>query len=100
MRSELEAALRLARTLTPEALPEFLGELERVRVTALVRIASPTIENKPDVLLTVEQTAARMNVSENYLYRNSCRLPFARRIGRKLLFSSSGLDLYLKQKAR
>ena len=93
----LEAALDLARTLPPAELPEFLGALETVRVTALARIVAPAVENRPDELLTVEQAAARLNVSENYLYRNSRRLPFTRRVGRKLLFSSAALDAFLKR---
>jgi excisionase family DNA binding protein len=92
----LENLLAVAKTLPPDDLPAFLGALETVRVTALARLASPPVA-KPDELLTVEQTAERLNVSQNYLYRQSRRLPFTRRIGRKLLFSSSGLDLYLKK---
>jgi len=97
MRQELENVLRLAKNLHSSELPEFLGELERVRITALARIISPTIEARPDSLLTVDQTSKRMNVSADYLYRNARRLPFTRRVGRKLLFSSSGLDAYLRR---
>jgi excisionase family DNA binding protein len=97
VRTQLQPALDLARTLPLEELPLFLGELEQIRVTALARITAPAVESKPDELLNVEQTAARLNCSQNYLYRHSRRLPFTRRVGRKLLFSSSGLDLYLKK---
>jgi hypothetical protein len=98
MRPELQSALGLSRTLPADELPLLLGELEQIRVTALARIAAPAGEApRPDELLDVQQTAARMNVSENYLYRNSRRMPFTRRVGRKLLFSSSGLDSYLRK---
>jgi excisionase family DNA binding protein len=97
MRRELEAVLELAGTLPAESVPEFLGEVETIRVVALSRLTALTTVAKPDELLTVEQTAARLNVSENYLYRNSRRLPFVRRIGRKLLFSSSEFDTYLRK---
>ena len=98
MRTELEPVLKLARGLPPEELPEFLGALETVRVVALARIVAPAVDTRPDELLNVPQAAARLNVSENYLYRNSRRLPFTRRVGSKLLFSSAGLDTYLRGK--
>jgi excisionase family DNA binding protein len=96
MRRSLESALTEARILPANELPAFLGELEEIRVTALGRFATPYVETR-DELLDVEQAAGRLNVSQNYLYRHSRRLPFTRRVGRKLLFSSSGLDLYLKK---
>ncbi len=96
MRRSLESVLSEAKTIPLEELPQLCGDLELVRVTALARIATPAAQ-APDELLSVPQAAARLNVSENYLYRNSRRLPFVKRIGRKLLFSSAGLDLYLKR---
>jgi len=97
MRHDLQSVLALAKTLLPEELPEFLGELEHVRVTALARITTPAVE-RLDELLDVEETARRMNVSTNYLYHAHRTLPFARRVGRKLLFSSRGLDSYLRKR--
>jgi excisionase family DNA binding protein len=97
MRPELQSALVQARTLAPEELPRLLGDLEEIRATALARLASPAAESRPDEMLDVEQAAVRMNLSKDYLYRHHKRFPFARRIGRKLLFSSAGLDSYLKK---
>lgn len=88
----------LAKDLTPEDVPGLLGDLEVIRLTALARIASRTIEIKPDELLDVAQASKRMNVSPSYLYRHAGRLPFTRREGRKLLFSSAGMDKYLAAK--
>jgi len=97
MRQELEFALAQARNLAPDELPRLLGDLEEIRATAIARLASPTIESRPDESLDVNETARRLGVSKDYLYRNHHRLKFARREGRKLLFSSAGLDSYLKQ---
>jgi len=97
MRSELESALALAKTLPADALPQLCADLELIRMTCLARIAAPAVLAKPDELLDVPQAAKRLNVSENYLYRHSRRLPFTRRVGRKLLFSASGLELYLRR---
>lgn len=97
MRRELECVLNQARTLAPEDLPELLGDLEVVRTTALARLAAPVTAPTADEMLDVEQAAARMNLSKDYLYRHHKRFPFARRIGRKILFSSAGLDSFLKK---
>jgi excisionase family DNA binding protein len=98
MRLSLESALLQARTIAPDELPRFLGDLEEVRVTALARLSIPTIRPQPDELLTVEETSKRMGISTDYLYRNHRRLPFVRRVGRRLLFSSAGLDSYITKK--
>lgn len=97
MRRELEIALDLARTLPANELPRLLGDLREIEATATARLASPRIETKPDTLLEVPETAHRLGVSPDYLYRNHARFAFTRRMGRKLLFSSSGLDQYLKK---
>jgi excisionase family DNA binding protein len=97
VRDELQPALALARELDAADLPSFLGELETVRVIALQRLASPVIPAPPDALIEVPEAAHRLGVSPDYLYRNHKRLPFTRREGRKLLFSSNALDLYLKK---
>jgi len=97
MRASLEFALGLAKTLAPEELPRLLGDLEEIRVTGLARLASPVTEARPDELLSVEQASKRMGVSRGYLYRHHRQLNFSRRAGRKLLFSSVGLDSYLKK---
>jgi predicted DNA-binding transcriptional regulator AlpA len=99
MRNELQSALHLAETSSPEEIPALLGELEQIRVTALARLSSPSaIAYQPDELLDVGATAKRLGVSRDYLYRHRTKFPFARRIGRKLLFSSSGLDKFLARK--
>ncbi len=98
VRHELEAALVAARTLLPEELPEFLGALEEVRCTALARLSGPPAQRSPDELLDVERAAERLCTSRDYLYRHHDRFPFTRRIGRKLLFSSAGMDEFLRRR--
>ena len=99
MRSELQFVLRLAETSSPKEIPALLGELEQIRVTALARLSMPPALAAIDELLDVGTTAKRLGVSRDYLYRNRKQLPFARRIGRKLLFSSVGLGKYMARKA-
>lgn len=89
---ELEIA---ARTLPGDRLPEFLGNLEKVRVLAFARLVAPPAPLRADELLDIEGAARRLCVSKDYLYRHAGRFPFTRHIGRKLVFSSVGIDRYI-----
>lgn len=98
MRSELETVLKsLPQTPTAE-LPALVAELELVRATALLRMSAP--QNGSDELVDVKRAAARLGMSEDYLYRHSSEFPFSRRMGRKLLFSSRGMDDYIRKKTK
>jgi predicted DNA-binding transcriptional regulator AlpA len=99
VRPELQLALDQARQLPPEELPRLLGDLREVEAVCIMRLASPTVETK-DELLEVPEAAHRLGVSPDYLYHHHTKFPFTRRIGRKLLFSSLGLESYLKKTAR
>jgi len=98
---ELEPALDAARRLPPNELPRLLGDLEEVRATALARLTAPAPQQQaqPDELLDVAEAARRLGVSTQYLYRHHPRLPFTRRVGRKLLFSALGIAQYLRHPA-
>src|SRR5438445_9181918 len=96
MRLELETALIAARTLPPEELPRLLADLEEVRTTAVARLAPIPAQHAPDELLDVEEAARRLGVSRHYLYHHHCRLPFVRRMGRKLLFSAQGIQSFIR----
>ena len=98
MRKELELTLVAARTIAQDELPRLLGDLEEIRATALARLTSPPLAQLPDSLLGVEDAAARLGVSQHYLYRNHPRFPFTRRMGRSLRFSSNGIELYIGRK--
>ena len=79
-------------------LPVLLGELEVIRATALLKMTAPSPPELRDELLSVSEAAARLGVSTDYLYRHAASLPFTRRIGRKLLFSSRGIDAYMAKR--
>ncbi|MGA3090565.1 MAG: hypothetical protein ABSD75_18285 [Terriglobales bacterium] len=96
MKQELEHVLQAAQTLPATALPELLGDLEQIRVTALARLTAPApVGSAPDTLLNVAEAAERLGMSAGYLYRHHADFPFTRRIGRSLLFSSAGIQTYL-----
>ena len=100
MRTELQTVLTAARELPVGELPHLLGELEEVRVTLLALLSNPVTPPAHDELLPVEDAARRIGVSPDYLYRNHSKLAFTRRIGRKLLLSSLGIDRYITQHHR
>jgi excisionase family DNA binding protein len=99
LRQELQLILKIAQELPCDELPSLLGEIEQVRYTAIARLSVPSHEpsSDPDQLLDVEEAAKRMSMSKDYLYRHKDKYPFTRREGRKVLFSSSGIDRYIKQ---
>lgn len=98
MRDELQFVFQLAQELPPAELPRLLGELEQVRCTALARLVAPAApHSEPDRLLSIEEASRLLNLSRDYLYRHSRDFPFTQRIGRKLLFSSLGINKYIRQ---
>ncbi len=53
----------------------------------------------PDDLLTVEEAAAVLRVSPRWLYRHAKKLPFSRKLSRKVLrFSRAGITRWLATK--
>ncbi len=95
MRNELQTVLMVARELPTGELPRLLGELEEIRCTAMARLTAPASAQPEDQLLDVEAAAQRLGVSKDYLYRHHAELPFTRRMGKALRFSSAGIQGYL-----
>jgi predicted DNA-binding transcriptional regulator AlpA len=98
MRMELQFVVNSLGGMSVEQIPELLGELEVVRATALLKMTAPRPTELHDELLCVEKAAARLGVSRDYLYRHAAKFPFTRRLGRKLLFSSLGIDKHIRQR--
>lgn len=97
MRAEFQAVLAALPDIPVEELPRLLGELEEIRATAMMRLAAPAQPKTADQLLDVAQAADRLGMSTDYVYRHADELPFTRRNGRALRFSSLGIDKYLRQ---
>jgi excisionase family DNA binding protein len=74
-----------------------LGELEQVRYTAIARLSGPASPSprEYDRLVSVEEAADRLSISTDYLYRHADEYPFTRRIGSRLLFSSTSIDQFI-----
>ena len=78
-------------TLGPIAL-----HLAALQVAVATRLAAPRgRDDGPDRLLRVQDAAALLEMSVDWLYRHADRLPFTVRTGRSLRFSERGLRRYL-----
>jgi excisionase family DNA binding protein len=94
-----ERLLEVASELPTEDIPDFIGRLETAKATLWARLTSPRPASQDhDELLGVAEAARRLGVSEDYLYSHHQEYAFTRRQGRKLLFSASRIDRYIKQK--
>ena len=61
--------------------------------------AATTSQQEADRLLSAEEAATLMSVSEDWLYRNAKKLPFARKLGPKMLrFSQRGIIKWLESR--
>lgn len=55
-------------------------------------------EGNGDSLLTAKEAAAKLGMSEDYLYRNGSKLPFVVRIGRQVRYSEAGMEKFIRQR--
>jgi predicted DNA-binding transcriptional regulator AlpA len=99
MRTELQDVLEIARSLSTNDLPAFLGDIEQIRLAAFTRLMAPAHQELPDSLLDVGEAARRLGVSVAYLYRNHETLPFTRRVGRSLRFSARGIEECIRRRS-
>ena len=102
--ADLERALA---EVSPQEAPTLLGELERLKALLWIRMMHPSpnhrchspIEREADHLLTPEEAGRMLGVTPRWLYRHGKRLPFTKRLSRKVLrFSEAGLRRWLATK--
>jgi len=91
-------------TPAPE-LPQLIGDLEAARAAAWARLTTPAAGNPSDVPgqearnLDVAEAARRLGMSRDWLYRHASELPFAVRIGRRVVFDSLALERWNQRRA-
>ena len=88
-----------------EALPEVCGELEKLRSRLWIRMlhSKPKVEQAQarvaDKMLTAQEAARILGTTPTFLYKNSKKLPFARKFSRKCLrFSENGLRKWMESR--
>ncbi len=85
----------------PNCTPDLLGEalLQTIRQAVREEIQAAHGQNGQrdgDSLLDAEEAAITLAVSPDWLYRNAKKLPFARKLGPKVLrFSHRGMEKWL-----
>ena len=84
-------------TPAPE-LPQLIGDLEAAKAAAWARLTAPQTEPRTDGPrsearnLDVTEAAKRLGMSRDWLYRHAAELPFAVKIGRRVVFDSQVLE--------
>jgi hypothetical protein len=87
----------IAPSIPETEIPAVLGRLAELRVVFEGRyLRQPAPQPAEDRLLKVEEAAARLGVSEAYVYRHAHLWAFMVRQGRMLRFSATGLDSFLR----
>ncbi|MGA8643870.1 hypothetical protein [Candidatus Binatus sp.] len=80
-----------AETVTADKIPIALAQLAAVQTTLTARLLNAPAERheSEDVnWLSVDQAAAKLGRSPRWFYRNAKRLPFVKRLSRKVLLVS------------
>lgn len=101
-RSELRSLVE--GTPAPE-LPQLIGDLEAARAAAWARLTAPAADKPRDEPgqearnLDVAEAAKRLGMSRDWLYRHASELPFALRIGRRVVFDSLALERWNRRHA-
>jgi excisionase family DNA binding protein len=85
------------RQVPAERIPELIALLN-IRLAAEWAPRPSGRPDRDDGNLSVKEAAKRLGVSRDWLYRNSKDLPFTVRIGRRILFSASGLERWNSQR--
>jgi predicted DNA-binding transcriptional regulator AlpA len=81
---------------------EVLGRLEvlRVQLWTSATTPAPPAAPAPGRAIDIEAVKARTGMSLDWLYRQARkgRLPFARRLGRRVTFDAAGLERWLERR--
>jgi predicted DNA-binding transcriptional regulator AlpA len=86
-------------TSGPSLLGEALSDEIRRIIREEVNSGRAKHESNEDRLLTADEAAEMLSLSPDWLYRNAKKLPFARKLGPKMLrFSHQGMIKWLESR--
>jgi predicted DNA-binding transcriptional regulator AlpA len=87
-------------------LPRLIGLLAEMEALAQLALKAPSEKQRgkadndmPASNMSATEAARRLGMSRDWLYKNARRLPFAVRIGRRLLFDAHGLERWNRSRA-
>ena len=89
--------------ISPEEIVPVMAQMAAIQLSLAARLIAEKPENFQDeggTLLTVEEAAAKLKCSEDWLYRRAKRLSFTVRVGRSLRFSERGIDEAIRSGGR
>jgi excisionase family DNA binding protein len=84
--------------MSEPAKSPFDAMLDAFRAVVREEITAAVKGSKEDRLLTVEEVCKTLNVTEAWLYHNTRKLPFVRKVGGLLRFSSNDLQRWIAAK--
>ncbi len=82
-------------SILSEEIAPIMAQMAAIQLslaTRLIAEKSESSQDENDTLLTVEEAAARLKCSEDWLYRRAKSLSFTVRVGRNLRFSERGIE--------
>lgn len=97
----LAAAAEAIRDADADELPAIVGELEALKAVAWSRMLAPpppARDEGGDQNVSADEAARRLGLSKDWLYKHADALPFAVKIGRRVLFSARGLERWNRQR--
>jgi excisionase family DNA binding protein len=86
-----------------EDIGAVMAQMAAIQLSLATRLVAEATERGPDEgdnLLTIDEAAARLKCSSDWLYRRAKRLPFTVRIGRNLRFSERGIEEAIRSGTR
>ncbi|WHZ17399.1 MAG: hypothetical protein OJF52_004251 [Nitrospira sp.] len=101
---QLAAHPEQATDLPPHAAATLLAQVASLQMLLLGRLfvgisAEPRREEAEDRLLTIDEAAAALGMTKDYLYRHADSLPFTvRPAPKQLRFSKLGIQKYIRQR--
>jgi excisionase family DNA binding protein len=81
--------------IEPKDIGAVMAQMAAIQLSLATRLVAEGADRVPDEgdkLLTVDEAAARLKCSSDWLYRRAKRLPFIVRVGRNLRFSERGIE--------
>jgi excisionase family DNA binding protein len=82
--------------IIPKSDSRMVWQLTIEEFESMLQKAARAAAPKEDKLLTIEQVCEALNVSDEWIYHHVKKLPFVRKVGGMLRFSSNGLQRYME----
>jgi predicted DNA-binding transcriptional regulator AlpA len=101
---DLEAALPdVLPQITLQEAPTLIGRLEGLKAILMGHLLFCSKDSRKqtetgDRLLTAEETASKLGLKKDYLYKNADQFPFTIRIGSLMRFSEQGIEKFIRQR--